>query len=51
MEGGLPTVQKLSELQSKCGLRGRTELHDLVSTMNENENPKEGRQTGLRGEG
>jgi len=34
----------LSEMQSKCGVRGRTELHERVSTMNRNENPKEGRQ-------
>jgi len=33
----------LSEVQSKCGVRGRTELHERVSTMNRNENPKEGR--------
>jgi len=33
----------LTEVQSKCGVRGRTELHELVSTMNRNENPKEGR--------
>jgi len=32
----------LSEVQSKCGVRGRTELHEPVSTMNRNENPKEG---------
>jgi len=34
----------LSEVQSKCGVRGKTELHERVSTMNRNENPKEGRQ-------
>jgi len=34
----------LSEVQSKCGVRGRTELHELVSTMNRNKNPKEVRQ-------
>jgi len=33
----------LSEVQSKCGVRGRTELHERVSTMNGNKNPKEGR--------
>jgi len=33
----------LSEVQSKCGVRGRTELHERVSTMNRNKNPKEGR--------
>jgi len=31
----------LSEGQSKCGVRWRTELHDRASTKNENENPKE----------
>jgi len=36
----------LSEMQSKCGVRGRTELHERVSTKRENENPKEGRPTG-----
>jgi len=41
----------LSEVQSKCGVRGRTELHERVSAKNENENPKEGRLTGLRREG
>jgi len=34
----------LSEVQSKCGVRGRTELHERVSTMNGNKNPWEGRQ-------
>jgi len=38
----------LSEVQSKCGVRGRTELHEWVSTMNRNENPKEGRHECLR---
>jgi len=33
----------LSEVQSKCGVRGRTELHERESTKNRNENPKEGR--------
>jgi len=33
----------LSEMQSKCGVRGRTELQERVSRMNRNENPKEGR--------
>jgi len=33
----------LSEAQSKCGVRGRTELHERESTTNRNENPKEGR--------
>jgi len=35
----------LSEVQSKCGVTGRTELHEWVSTMNWNKNPKEERQT------
>ena len=35
-------MQKLSEVQSKCGVGGRTELHEWVSTKNRNENPKEG---------
>jgi len=34
----------LSEVQSKCGVTGRTELHELVSTMNPNKNTKERRQ-------
>jgi len=34
----------VSKVQGKCGVRGRTELHQLVSTMNRNNNPKEGRQ-------
>jgi len=38
----------LSEVQSKCGARGRTEHHEQVSTMNRNENPEEGRQGCLR---
>jgi len=38
----------LSEVQSKCGVRGRTELHERVSSMNRNENPKEGRHACLR---
>jgi len=41
----------LSEVQSKCGVRGRTELHERVSTKDENENPKEGRPCGHRGGG
>jgi len=31
----------LSEVQGKCGVRGRTERHELESTTNRNENPKE----------
>jgi len=38
----------LSEMQSKCGVRGRTELHEQASTMNGNKNPKEGRHACLR---
>jgi len=34
----------LSEVQSKCRVRGRTEHHERVSTMNRNKNPKEERQ-------
>ena len=33
----------LSEVQGKCGVRGRTERHELESTTNRNENPKEER--------
>jgi len=38
----------LSEVQSKCGVRGRTELHERESTKNRNENPREGEPTGSR---
>jgi len=34
----------LREVQSKCGVRGRAELHERVSKKNRNENPQEGRQ-------
>jgi len=34
----------LSEVQSKCEVRGRTEHQELESTTNRNENLKEGRQ-------
>ena len=37
----MPTGQNLSELQRKCGVRGRTELHQRESTMNKNKNPVE----------
>jgi len=41
-EGGeMPPVQNLSEGQRKCGVRGRTELHERESTMNKNKNPVE----------
>jgi len=33
----------LSEVRSKCGVRGRTEHHERESTTKRNENPKEGR--------
>jgi len=32
-----------SEVQSKCGVRGRTEHHERESMTNKNENPKERR--------
>jgi len=38
----------LSDVQSKCGVRGRTELHEWESMMNKNANPKEGVPTGPR---
>jgi len=38
----------LSEVQSKCGVRGRTEHHERVSTMNGNKNLKEWRHARLR---
>jgi len=42
-EDRMPTVQNLIEVQRKCGVRGRTELHELQSRMNRNKNPvKEG---------
>jgi len=37
----MPTVQNLSEVQRKCGVKGRTELHQRESTMNRNKNPME----------
>jgi len=40
-ENGVPTVQDLSEVQRKCGVRGRTELHEWESTKNRNKNPME----------
>jgi len=43
-----PTIQTLSEVQNVYRVRGRTELHKWVLTMNENKNPEEGRPTGLR---
>jgi len=43
-----PAVHNPSEVQRKCGVRGRTEHHERVSTTNWNKNPKEGRQACLR---
>jgi len=37
----MPTVQNLSEVQSTCGVMGRTELHERESTMKKNKNPVE----------
>jgi len=37
----MPTVQNLSEVQRKCGVRGTTELDERESTMNKNKNPVE----------
>jgi len=38
----------LSEVQSKCGVRERTELHERVSTMNRTRTPRRG---GMRASG
>jgi len=38
----------LSEVQSRCGVRGRIEPHERESTVNGNKNPKEGRLICLR---
>jgi len=38
----MPTVQNLSEVQRKCGVKGRTELHERESTMNKNNPVEEG---------
>ena len=46
----VPTVQNLSEVQRKCGVRGRTELQEQESTMNRNKNPME-EGVDLRGSG
>jgi len=37
----MPTVPNLSEVQRKCGVKGRTELHERESMMNSNKNPVE----------
>jgi len=41
-EDRMPTVQNLSEVQRKCGVKGRTELHERASTMNRNNPVEEG---------
>jgi len=38
----------LREVQSKCGVRGRTELHERELTKNRNENPIDGGPKGPR---
>jgi len=38
----------VSEVQSKCGVRERTELQERVSTMNGKKNPKKGKHGCLR---
>ena len=49
-EDRMPTVQNLSEVQRRCGVRGRTELHERESTMNRNKKPvEEGVDTRGRG--
>jgi len=40
-EDRVPTVQNLSEVQRKCGVRGRTELHERESTTNSSKNTVE----------
>jgi len=40
-EDRMPTVQNLSEVPRKCGVKGRTELHERKSIMNRNKNPVE----------
>jgi len=40
-EDRMPTMQNLSEVQRKCGVKGRTEHHEQESTMNRNKNPVE----------
>jgi len=41
-EDRMPTGQNLSEVQRKCGVKGRTELHERESTMNRNNPVEEG---------
>ena len=38
-EDRMPNVQNLSEVQRKCGVEGRTELHERESPMNRHVNP------------
>jgi len=40
-EDRMPTMQNLSEVQRKCGVKGRTELHERGSMMNRNKNSVE----------
>jgi len=40
-EDRMPSVQNLSEVQRKCGVKGGTELYERASTMNRNKNPVE----------
>ena len=48
-EDRTPTVQNLSEMQRKCGVKGRTELHERESTMNRNNPVEEGVDPRRRG--
>jgi len=48
-EDRMPTVQNLSEVKSKCGVKGRTELHERESTMNRNNSVEEGVDPRVRG--
>jgi len=41
-ENGMLTVQNLSNVQRKCGVRGRTELHKRVNDEQEREHRGEG---------
>jgi len=43
---GMPTVQNLSEVCRKSGVRGSTELDEQESTTNENKNHVEGVREG-----
>ena len=40
-EKGMPTVQNVSEVQQKCGVRGENQTSGAESTMNRNVNPVE----------